>query len=197
MRKFVFAVAAVLALSPLMVLASVSSPASAAVQHPAAAEATCVKESSPYNKVSGVMRYLYADGTAAGTGVFTNSTMSTSGESWCYQTGNVVGEVQYFMMRLQGTTMCAELDVSAGSVVNLASCDVSKAAQNWTTRPSEPVADTALVLNEQLGDSGQYCLTSDKGSLEPVFMVDGGSTGCPGTGGQTWYNLFLGEPGAQ
>jgi hypothetical protein len=195
MRRLAFAVAGVLALSPFIALASVSSPASAAVQHPAAAEATCVDQSSPYNVISGTDRYLYADGTAAGTGVFTNSTQ-TSDEDWCYQSGNVVGDVTYFMMRLQGTDMCAEYDQSGGGVVNLASCDVSKLAQNWSTRPVI-LGSTALLTNEQLGDSGSSCLTSDKGSLEDVYMVTPDPGGCTGSGGQTWDAVFLGEPGAQ
>jgi hypothetical protein len=183
-KRLVYAVAGVLALSPLVGLASVSAPASAAVQHPAAAEATCADQSDPRNFFDGTADggYLYESGGE----LFSNNTTS---QEWCYETGNALsGGGNYFLMREQGTDNCAELDVSLGSYVYTATCDVSKLAQNWAWN------DADVIYNQQTGTSA--CLTSNKdvdSTAEPVFMVSPAG-GCLGTGGQVWTDVFPTEP---
>jgi hypothetical protein len=123
MKKFVYAVAAVLALAPLAAIG----PASAAVQGPAAAQATCtggwpVVTNSNYNDVGSLIGYWHI----SSSGIVTDSYGLTPAE-FCMVT---VWNGSAVAFREQGTSNCAAF-IPAQNYVLMKGCDYSSANQQW------------------------------------------------------------------
>ena len=183
MRRFTYAVAAVLALSPLILLASASTPASAAVTHPdAAAASTCHSEGPWSNFFDGGGGYLWASGTAAGDQIYSYADGSGDSVEWCM----VADGSGNYGFRLKNTSQCAEYsgpEQGPGKVI-LAGCDSSNAAQQWLLAGSSPY----VIINGDWSYEGTTCLSSDKGTKEPVIAVTPGpgDQPCNGNGGQSW-----------
>lgn len=176
MRRFALAAAAVFTL-PFVGLAWASAPASAAVTHPGVAQASTCHDESVLNDVftSGGKQYggnMQAYGTAAGEQVVA-SFGATARVEWCSVAGNING---YILLRLQGTSQCAEYDAKA-SDVELAACDSTKVAQNW-----QGEGQPTTITNEYVPDANG-CLSSAIGSNPRPLVV----VACSGVGGQVWY----------
>ncbi len=92
----------------------------------------------------------------------------------------------YELLRLDGTSQCAEYSGPAGGSpsgdVILADCDSGRTAQLWKAVGTAP----EIVYNDDVG--GGSCLSSDKGTDEKAFIV-AQSGGCTGNGGQGWNDF--------
>ena len=120
MRRLFYVVAAVLAVAPLAALA----PASAAVQHPAAADATCTG-----GWPQGVV-WNISQNTAALAGYWKSNSGyiqdSSTGDTFCQVTDSN-GDYSF---RAKGTSDCVVYTPSTGYVTEKG-CDYSSANQDW------------------------------------------------------------------
>jgi hypothetical protein len=94
-----------------------------------------------------------------------------------------------YLWRLKNTSECAEYsgpEQGPGKVV-LAGCDGSNEAQNWEFIASDDTSPY-VVLNNTWNYELITCLSSDKGTKEPVIAVTPGpgDEPCNGNGGQSW-----------
>jgi hypothetical protein len=182
MKRFAFVVAGVLAVSPLVGLATISAPAAAAVTHPAAARATMPEACNGFEPTN-EFGILYSDGTTAGSQLYVSDSPPNQNYVWCEDLDGV--PTGYELVRLDGTSECAEYSGPAGggdsSTIKLAACDSGRLAQLWYT--SLISAGEYLAYADYPGSGA--CLSSNKGSNEPAYMV-APSGGCNGNGGQSW-----------
>jgi hypothetical protein len=200
MRRFAFAVAGVLALSPLVGLASVSAPASAAVAHPVAAARAAIPDTSCGWTPDNEFGYLYANGSAAGSQIFVSASDTITNNVWCEDLDGV--SAPYELLRLSGTSECAQYEGGSGggdsTWLELEACDSGKTAQLWFGYYSATTGKwVAYTEYPGLSSSGslQACLSSDKppttDASEKAYMV-AVSGGCPGAGGQSWNGFPTG-----
>jgi hypothetical protein len=169
------------ALSPLILLASVGTPASAAVTHRAAAARAAMPEACaayyPTNEFGG----LISHGTTAGSELYA---VQGNTEEWCRVVDGVPAGEE--LLRLVDSSYCAEYSGPAGGgpsgEVILADCDSGRTAQRWYETGTAP----EIVYNVDVG--GDACLSSDKGTDEYVYLV-APSGGCNGDGGQGWNDF--------
>jgi hypothetical protein len=190
MRRFAYAIAAVLALSPVILLAPASAPSSAAVTHPhAAAAAACHSEGPWSNFFNGGGGYLWASGTAAGDQLYSYADGSGNSVEWCMvdEGGGNYG------FRLKNTSECAEYsgpEQGPGKVI-LAGCDSSKAGQQWDFASGDGTFPY-VIWNGDWSYEGITCLSSNKGTKEPVIAATPGpgDQPCNGYGGQSWTGTY-------
>jgi hypothetical protein len=167
MRRVLIGVAAVLAVAPLAAVA----PASAAVQHRAAAQTGCSNGTAVY-----VQNWNSSDNFAAGTyvgswNVNTSSSVEASGSSGEVEDSysrmttfceSVDGGI-YYVLRQQGTNLCATWDQNAApkNTVQMETCSPSNTdAQNWLLNGADELT-TALnngksILGGAGGDTAVY-----------------------------------------
>jgi hypothetical protein len=148
MKKFLYAVAAVLALAPLAAIA----PASAAAGHPAVAEATC----------TGGWQEVYVGNYNWNTGDFVGYWYVSSGDIFDGSSHTLFCEVilsgtRDTAFRQQGTSDCVAYVPSSG-LTEMKGCDYSSANQEW-------IADSGGFLTTE--SATKTCL--DSSGLD-VFM---------------------------
>jgi hypothetical protein len=157
MKKFVFAVAAVLALAPLAAMA----PASAAVARPAsaAADPTCTGDHPQVIIGNAVGQWYTPSGTV--NDAASNQTIFCVLAEGTYENNDV------FELRQEGTSGCATYDANDNNEVMIENCDSTEASQLWQI--SHPAQDDGSMWTEYNLKLGTGVVSGSGGDKPIVF----------------------------